>query len=79
MHCIVRRIRAPFTLVSAAPTDVTVPVLHVFVQMLLSQTLEVAMETAKSGTDTWRQYEETFNVQTFITSEGAQRPKLVLT
>ena len=71
MHCIVCRIRAPLTLVSATPTNVTVPVLHVFIQTKLSQTLVVAMETGISGTGIWRQNEETFNDQTSNSWEGA--------
>ena len=42
---IVRGVLAPLTLVPAVPADVTVTLLHVLVQMTLSQTSVVAVDT----------------------------------
>ena len=39
--------------ITFVPSFVTI--LHVFVQTMLFQTLEIAMQTARSGTDTWEQ------------------------
>ena len=44
---IVRGVLAPLALVLAAPADVSVKSLHVFVQLILSQTLEVAVDTTE--------------------------------
>ena len=50
-----RGVLAPLALVLTAPVDVAVMVLHVFVQMVLSQTCEVAVYTADHGVTCQRQ------------------------
>ena len=45
----VRGVFAPLTLVLAVPADVAVKSLHVLVQVILSQTLEVAVDTTEHG------------------------------
>ena len=49
MTTIVRGVLAPLALVLAVPADVAVALLHVFVQMILSQRHEVAVITADHG------------------------------
>ena len=51
----VRGVLATLTHVLAVPADVAVMVLHVFVQMVLSQTCEVAVYTADHGVTCQRQ------------------------
>ena len=52
MSGLVGRVLTPLALEPAVPADVTVTYLHVSVQMLLSQTSDVAVGTLKCATNT---------------------------
>ena len=49
MTAIVRGVLAALALVLAVPADVAVTLLHVFVQMILCQTYQAAVNTADHG------------------------------